>query len=195
MVCMKTGLLTLCFLLSFSTYAQSVFLKVTPGQVVGFDYYPEEKSNVQAAFDLIEKIINSEEFKEKVLAYPDGKSQFTSNKGMTNEQIYDYFMQGKELIGGEQTLGEMNFDLVRYYNGHSKVKGFTNMGQDNWIHANGRFYADFSAAEIAGNIMHEWLHLNGFEHASAQDHDSVPYAVGYIMRDMAKKYLQEGHLD
>jgi hypothetical protein len=41
--------------------------------------------------------------------------------------------------------------------------------------------------EVAGNLAHEWTHKLGFGHESAAEHDSVPYGIGYIVREMGEK--------
>jgi len=171
-------------------------LKVVPGKITGFNNYVQEERNMLTAFDIVENVINSEEFKTKVISYlsKNGQRTYTNNKGLTNEQVYETIMNGKELLNGDNTLGEMNFDVDRYSRFWSKVIGYTNIGKDNVIHVNGKFYKNYSPAEITGNITHEWLHLMGFVHSSASDHDSIPYAVGYIMGDLAEKFVQQGFL-
>lgn len=77
----------------------------------------------------------------------------------------------------------------------SKVIGYTNPGKTNTMYVNGKFYKKFTAAEIARNVTHEWLHLCGFYHGSAADHDSVPYAVSYMMKDLIQKLERQSHLD
>ncbi len=193
-------ILTLIFSLPLWSSVNDVptgHLKVVPGQIYGFKSHPTELANIKKSFAVIEAVINSEEFKAKVINYVglDGKRAYSSNKGLTNEQIYSKLMEGNELLGGEQTLGEMNFDIERYNKWWSKVIGYTSPGVDNWIEVNGKFYANYQADSIAGNLTHEWIHLNGFYHDSARDHDSVPYAVGYIMENLATKFLKQGFLE
>jgi hypothetical protein len=173
------------------------FLKVTPGEIYGFKYAPNELAKMVEAFKMVEAVINSEEFKVKVIGYmgSTGNRGFTSNNNLTNEQVYAFLMQGKELLQGEQTLGEMNFNVNRYYKRWSKVIGYVSMGKSNWINVNGKFYRNFDVSQMASNITHEWIHLAGFTHDSARDHDSVPYAVGYIMEDLVKKYMAQGYLN
>ena len=172
-------------------------LRVVPGSVSGFKNYPKEKQTMENAFRLVEQVINSEEFKQRVVNYVDksGNRNYTNNRGLTNEQVYEYIMAGKEMIDGDTTPGEMTFDISRYNKSWSKVIGWTNIGSDNVIHVNGKFYRSYAASEIASNLTHEWIHLCGFVHKNAADHDSVPYAVGYIMSDLAKKLLKQGYLD
>lgn len=172
-------------------------LDVMPGLIKGFENYVTEDHNLLSAVDIIQYVINSEEFKMRVISFlsTSGNRKYTNNKGMSNEEIYTVIMQGKELIDGDSTLGEMNFDVSRYYKGWSKVIGYTNIGKNNIIHVNGKFYKRFTPSEITGNITHEWLHLMGFVHSSAKDHDSVPYAIGYIMDELAAKYVTQGFLE
>ncbi len=171
-------------------------LKVVPGQIYGFKNYPKEKARLLSAFDIIEAVINSESFKEQVINFAGSTGNgYSSNRSLTNAQVYEFLMQGKELLNGANTLGEMNFNVERYYRRWSKVIGYTSPGKHDWIAVNGKFYAGYDVAQMASNITHEWIHLNGFYHDSARDHDSVPYAVGYIMEDLAKKFMKNGYLD
>lgn len=174
------------------------FLKVVPGQIKGFDNFPSEKEKLTKAFQVIEAVVNSVEFKNRVIAFKGSGPQggYTSNQKLTNEQIYDFLMQGKELLDGDTTLGEMNLDISRYSPWYSsKVIGRTSPGKSKWIEVNGQHYRNMDVASMASNVTHEWIHLNGFLHDSAADHDSVPYKVGYIVGDLAKKYLAQGYLD
>ncbi len=45
--------------------------------------------------------------------------------------------------------------------------------------------------KVTTNMVHEWCHKLGFKHdvqATPGRKYSVPYAVGYIVRDLAAKY-------
>jgi hypothetical protein len=183
--------------LGFADQIQTSFLKVVGGNLTGFSKSSKEKEKVLQSYEIIEAVINSNEFKEKVINFQNSQGQrsYSSNRSMTNEQIYEFLMQGKELVGGENTLGEMNFDVRRYYRGWSKVIGYTNPGKNNTISVNGRFYSRYSLTQVTSNLVHEWIHLKGFLHDSARDHDSVPYAIGYIAENLAEKYLNQGYLD
>jgi hypothetical protein len=148
------------------------------------------------AMNLVEIVVNSETFKEKVIGYinSSGMRHYTRNDGLSNEEIYLKLMEGKEVLD-QTTPGEMNLYLQQYNRWWSKVIGYTKIGKSKWIWLNWKFYKGFDASEMASNIVHEWIHLMGFYHDSASDHDSVPYAVGYITRTLATQYLQTGRLN
>lgn len=174
------------------------FLKIVPGQIKGFDSFPSEKEKLLKAFPVIEAVVNSVEFKNRVIAFKGSGSKggYTSNNNLTNEQIYDFLMQGRELLDGATTEGEMNVDISRYSPWYSsKVIGRTYPGKSKWIEVNGQHYRKMDVAAMASNVTHEWIHLTGFYHDSAADADSVPYKVGSIVGELAKKYLAQGYLD
>jgi hypothetical protein len=174
------------------------FLKVVPGQIQGFDSFPSEKVKLQKAFLVIEAVVNSAEFKNRVIAFKGSgpKGGYTSNNNLTNEEIYNFLMRGHEILDGDTTEGEMNVDITRYTPWYpSKVIGSTSPGKSKWIKVNGQHYKSMDVAGMASNVTHEWIHLNGFLHDSAADHDSVPYTVGYIVNDLAKKFLAQGYLE
>lgn len=164
-------------------------LKVVPMQVRGFD--GKSKDKLIEAFELLETVVNSAEFKERVINFKNdqGNRSFASNKGLSNEEIFQVFMSGKELLQPE-TTGEMNFYLKLYYRPWSKVIGYTS-GNTNLININWRFFKKFTPDQVASNLAHEWTHKIGFDHTSAAEHDSAPYAIGYIVGDIARKILNQ----
>lgn len=201
---MKQGLILLfSAIVSLSAHAHPAdliptgHLKVVPGEIYGFNRYPAELAKINRALPIMEAVVNSEEFKREVIGYvgSDGKRSYTSNNRLTNEQVYEFLMQGKELLKGDSTLGEMNFNVERYSRWWSKVIAYTSPGNHDWIMVNGKFYANFNEVDIASNLVHEWIHLTGFYHDSARDRDSVPYAVGDIVGKLATKFVKQGFLD
>lgn len=145
---------------------------------------------VDQAFEVLEKVVNTEEFKNRVLNFENtkGENKFASNKDLTNEQIYRIFMDGRENLQ-PNTPGEMNFYLKLYNKRFSRVIGWTN-GRINTININWKFFKGFEPSDVAGNLAHEWTHKIGFDHVNAAEHDSAPYAIGYIVREMAERALK-----
>lgn len=166
---------------------QANYLSVKPMDIKGFSGASLEK--LEKAFEVVEKVVNSEEFKEKVLNFKNDKGEraFASNKGLTNEEIYAQFMEGRETLQ-QDTPHEMNYFVSLYNNRWSKVIGWTN-GNINTINVNWKYFKNFKANDVAGNLAHEWTHKIGYDHKSAAEHDSAPYAIGYIVREMGARYL------
>jgi hypothetical protein len=167
---------------------QTGYLSVKAMKVEGFD--AESMQKMEEAFMALEKVVNTEEFKERIVNFKNSKGQraFASNKGLSNEQIYAQFMDGRETLQ-PNTPGEMNFYLKLYYKRYSKVIGWTN-GNINTIHINWKYFKTNKVNSVAANLAHEWVHKLGFDHTSAAEHDSAPYAIGYIVGEMAQRYLK-----
>lgn len=163
-------------------------LSVKGMQIENYD----EKSlkKVQKAFEIMEKVVNSEEFKNRVINFRNTKGEraFASNKGLSNEEVYEIFMEGRETLQ-QETPGEMNFYLKMYNRTWSRVIGYTSP-ETNVINTNWKFFKNFTPDSVAGNLAHEWVHKIGFDHLSAAEHDSAPYAIGEMVREMSKQYLE-----
>lgn len=143
-------------------------------------------SKIRLAEDYIKKVISTDEFRDQVINHTyNGVRTFVDNGGFTNEQIYQKMLDGAERLN-KLVNNTMDMELVMYYENSTTV-GYTTSGSPK-IYANTRFYDDYSAGTITGNMTHEWLHKLGFSHAvsysTSRDY-SVPYAIGTIMRRLA----------
>lgn len=161
------------------------YLAVKGMEIVGFDKKGEDK--LHYSFSVLEQVVNSEEFKDRVINFRNsqGERAFASNQGLTNEEIYKIFMEGRETLQ-QDTPGEMNFYLKLYNRSWSRVIGYTSP-DTNVINLNWKFFKNFRPHEVASNLAHEWTHKIGFGHKSAKEHDSAPYAIGYIVGEMAER--------
>lgn len=154
----------------------------------GFDRDQEEK--IQAAFDMIKRVVASDEFKRRVLSKTyQGKKQYVDNGGMTNAQVYKTILEGAERLTPSKN-NAMDLHLERYTESNIVI-GYT-MPSIKTIYMNSKYLnkSSFTSNKVAMNLMHEWLHKLGFKHAqknSPSRPHSVPYAVGYIIRDLASK--------
>lgn len=149
----------------------------------------EQEDKVHKAVEIIKKVISSTEFRNKVLNYTyNGKRQFVDNAGLSNEQVYLKLLVGAEKLVPEDDY-EMDLELELYYSSKNTV-GYTYQNTVK-IWMNTKFFTPYTPAQVAGNMFHEWTHKLGFVHASAYSvarDSSVPYALGYMMRDLGKKY-------
>ena len=156
--------------------------------ISGFERDHEDK--IQRAFDLIRRVVATDEFKRRVLGHKwQGKAQYVDNGGNTNSEVYKKILNASEtLTPGNNNTMDLNLES---YHESANVIGYT-MPNIRTIFMNKRYLgkSSFRPNQVAMNLIHEWLHKLGFKHAqknSASRPHSVPYAVGYIMRDIASK--------
>ncbi len=145
---------------------------------------------------LVELIINSKAFKNRVLNFNfNGSLEFVQNNGLSNEQIYEYLMTGAERYPVQTEADRMmDFDLILYkpkWYQSKNVLGYTSR-DTSVIHINRKFFNQAEFNQIAMNLVHEWTHKMGFEHdfnRTDRRPYSVPYGIGYIVRDLGNKML------
>lgn len=156
--------------------------------LVNFDSTQEEK--IHKAVKLIKKVISSKEFRERVINYEyQGKRQFHDNGGLTNEQVYEVILAGAEQMGNTARNNIMDVEL-ELYNQSTNTIGYTYPNTVR-IWMNRKYFDRYTPINVADNLMHEWMHKLGFEHSTvwseSRDH-SVPYAIGYLVEELAKQY-------
>jgi hypothetical protein len=175
----------------FDTSAQAAGpLRVDLASLTGFSASQKEK--VAQAADIMDRVLNSEEFHQAVLNHEfAGKKQFASvPAGTTNEQVYQQIMAGRETYTDiEDSVATLSLVLYKppFWKKWSVV-GYTYPGNYP-IHTNKYYFNKFSAAQVAGNLTHEWLHKIGFDHdfsRTAQRPFSVPYALGELVIQLAQ---------
>ena len=152
-----------------------------------FDAKDEEK--VHKAIDIIKEVIRTDEFRQRVLNFTyQGKKTFVDSDGLSNAQIYQKLLDGSETLKPEVDH-EMDLELELYYSSRSTV-GYTYANVLR-IWMNTKYFDPYTPAEVAGNVFHEWTHKLGFDHASSYSvsrDSSVPYALGYLIEELGKKY-------
>lgn len=153
------------------------------------NFKPKEEKKVRDAVKIIKQVIVSHEFKERVLNYRfKGERKFNGNDGLTNEEIYLKILKGAEQIGNKQNNNTMDVELELYHQKTNTI-GYTYPNTVR-IWMNTKYFSKYTPVKIADNLMHEWMHKLGFSHEIAwtkdRDH-SVPYAIGYIVEELASK--------
>lgn len=188
---MKNALAVLSLILSFTVNAYSVPIEATTFETnITFNNFSiTQKDKVYKATDLIKEVIASDEFRNAVLNHEyNGKKQFNDNNGLTNSQIYTKILQGAEkLTPSKNNAMDVTLEL---YTGNNLTVGYTNPGT-RVIYMNTKFFNTYTPPSVSANLIHEWLHKLGFDHAvqySPSRDYSVPYAIGSIMRRIASKY-------
>lgn len=154
----------------------------------GFAASDEDKYD--QAVSIVKKVVATEAFRTKVLNHMwNGSKKFADNNGLTNAQIYQSILDAAEKLSPKKN-NTMDVGVKLYYNSNNVV-GYTNPSIT-YINVNTKYFDSYDANEVAGNLFHEWLHKVGYGHDSsvtAKRPYSVPYAVGYMIRDLGKKFL------
>lgn len=154
------------------------------------NFTPTQALKIQEAVSLIKKVIATKEFRERILNYSyKGKLAFIDNEGFSNQDIYQRILDGAEIIGNTKKNNAMNVEL-ELYNQSTNTIGYTYPNTVR-IWMNKKYFTRYTPLKVADNLMHEWMHKIGFSHSTqwSQDRDhSVPYAIGYIVEELAEKY-------
>lgn len=174
--------------LPISTLPALALSFMTNVQLINFKTAQEDKYDKAAA--IVKLVVGTEEFRTKVLNYTwNGSKQFADNGGKTNAQIYQSILDAAEKLRPAKN-NTLDLEAELYYANNSVV-GYTN-GSVTQIWVNTKFFDSYEPNQVAGNLFHEWLHKLGYGHdsaATAKRPYSVPYAVGYMIRDIGKKFL------
>ena len=151
----------------------------------------EEK--IERAVEILRQVFSSPEFKDRILSHQYlGRKRFAYNKGLSNQGIYKKILKGVERLYPYQN-NAMDVELELFTDYSSNVLGFTRP-RSKRIWMNTKYFDRHTPAEIASNLTHEWLHKLGFDHErekSKYRKYSVPYAIGYIVKDLARGLDEE----
>lgn len=152
------------------------------------NFGPEKEEKMMDALERLKIVINSVEFKDRVLNHEyQGVKTFFDNGGLTNEEIYEKVMLGAETLMPEDDE-EIDVDITLYYKNNSTV-GYT-YPDTNRIWVNDKFFSTFTLGKVAANVTHEWTHKIGFIHdfnRTTRREFSVPYGIGSIIQELVDK--------
>lgn len=154
------------------------------------NFNASEEAKMKKAIEIIKLVVATEEFKEKILNYSyNGENKFVDSQGLTNAQIYQKILEGAERLS--PTVNYTMDGEIELFFEDSRTIGYTYQNTPRiWV--NTKYFSTYTAAGVAHNLMHEWMHKLGFTHSSswnASREHSVPYAVGYILGDIGNYFL------
>ena len=168
---------------------------IVPNQALTFDTNVKvvngtssQEAKIQSAEEIIKKIVASDKFRDAVLNFTyNGKKSFVDNGGYSNAQIYQKLLDGAETLQPAKN-NAMDIEVEIYTNNWTSTVGYTTPSTKR-IFVNTKFFNTYNAGEVAHNLVHEWTHKLGFDHASnwstSRDY-SVPYGIGSIILKLAK---------
>lgn len=147
------------------------------------NFSKREKKKMLEAVRIGEIVLNSAEFKTKVCSF-----EFAENRGMSGLDIWRLICTGKDLYNSKED-NDIDMFTTMYHSFWTSTVGYTYPNTwKTWI--NRKYYANFSPAEVLGNVIHEAMHNFGFDHLDSRTmNDSVPYKIGNIVRDLAKEVI------
>ena len=139
-------------------------------------YVQTDNPKINRAADDAERFLNALVAGE--IALPD----FFTHTSDTPAQIKQRFMHTKGMLTSQAPVREYTSKWP-----WSKVLGYTKRGS---IFVNTRFSSRAEVSEIAGNLVHEYCHVKGYQHKgnspTAYNLKSVPYVLGYMARDFVR---------
>lgn len=156
-----------------------------------FNFSVTRKTKILKAEDLVKLVIATEEFRTRVLNHTyNGVKTYVDNGGFSNAQIYQKILEGAESLQPAKN-NAMDVEVEIYTDTTSNTVGYT-YANSKRIWMNTKYFDQYTASSVSANLMHEWLHKLGFKHAvnysTSRDY-SVPYAIGRIVGDIARKNL------
>jgi hypothetical protein len=154
--------------------------------IENYDEYEDKAREAAAAFV---RVFNSDAFKNRVLNYEwNGELLFADNEGLTNSKILERLLDGSE-IAFEGKNQAADFHLRSYARRwpFGSAIGYADADRGE-ILTKWRFIKGSSISGLAGHYAHEYCHLLGFGHdfhETSKREYSVPYAIGYIVEELA----------
>lgn len=149
------------------------------------DFNTAQAEKMNKALDRLLIVINSKEFKNRVLDHTyQNKKMFVDNNGLSNLEIYEKIMLGAEELNPPENQ-QIDLNITLYYANNGTV-GYT-YPDVNRIWVNDKFFAGYTYAKVAENVVHEWCHKLGFTHdfnRTNRRNFSVPYAIGTIVQNL-----------
>lgn len=180
---------------------------VTNVQFFGTEATTARKAKYNIGLEMVERVMNenggndapgTNVFKNRVLAYDSsytsggsaGSRGFVAASGSgaiseTNAQVYKHHWDGNE-TRPSATLVDNEADMeIEFYYANNSTVGYTYTSSKRvWV--NTKFYDTYKPSSAMGNFFHEWSHKLGYGHEvgnSAYRPYTVPYGIGYLMRD------------
>ena len=154
------------------------------------DFDIDETDKMNSAIEIIKLVIATDEFRERVINHSyNGQKTFVDNNGFSNEEIYQIILNGAERLQPSRN-NTLDAEIQLYYENSSTIGYTYSSSKKIWM--NTKYFNSYSAAGVAHNLFHEWLHKLGFYHAAnwSQSRDySVPYALGYLVGEIGRDFL------
>jgi hypothetical protein len=171
-------------------------IKVNIATAKGFS--SEELKRVHAAQNSLNKILNNEKFRERVLKFTtDGLFRFHYRRSFlgkwidrpySNREVYEILTQNSGNLNSGIKQIDLNLEMLP--GGKDEQLGYTNP-DTHQIYTHRNWFNSLSLAGYTSHLAHEWCHQLGFTHASKpteKTSHSVPFGIGNITEHIAMDY-------
>ena len=170
-------------------------LELDIDDMIGFSSY-NKKRYIEGA-KLVVDVFNSPEFERRIRGFSwqydgahhhDFKNPYVDGSYCSKGDLVELIRSGADQYNPEKDE-DIDIRVTYYYKRWSSAIGYTYpTTYATWI--NGKYFNQFAPSSIAGNIGHEYCHNLGFSHSFSNNPTrryTVPYAVGYIVKDIASE--------
>ena len=171
-------------------------IKVNIATAKGFN--ADELKKVDAANALLNKILNNEKFRERVLHFTtDGLFRFHYRRSLfgkwidkphSNIQVYEMITQNSGDTDSVIKSVDLNLELLP--GGAVDQLGYTTPDKTK-IYTYRNWFNNLTLTEFAGHLTHEWCHQLGFDHSTRRDpklDHSVPFGIGSITQTLSMDF-------
>lgn len=178
-------------------------IKINIATANGFS--AEELKKVEAANSTLNRILNSEKFRERVLRFTtDGLFRFYYrrsflgkwiDKPYSNRQVYEIVTQNSGNTDSITKQIDLHLELLP--GGDDESIGYTD-ADNRKIYTYRNWFNNISLAAYAGHLTHEWCHQLGFDHSIKPEPKrahSVPYGIGSITEAITQNYWSAGRAE
>ena len=144
------------------------------------------KEKAQICADRLLEIFKSDRFREEIIRMDRNvwlQGETGKLKDMSNMQIYELLMSGKEEWNNEV---DYEIDLIvddyvgKFY---SKVVGYMNPGKPT-VYVNTRFFDNMSKKKVCSNFAHEYCHTMGARHGGDMFRLSFAYYINTVIEKL-----------
>jgi hypothetical protein len=171
-----------------------------PQEAYTFDYNVDmtnmerrSEEKVLKSLELLREVLATDEFRRRVLDHQfRGGRAFSYNNGLSNKQVYAKIFEGAEILYPVKN-NMMDLEVRLYTDHNSNTIGYTwPLSFKIWM--NTKYFYKRRISQIAGTLVHEWLHKLGFDHErefTAERNYTIPYAIGNLVQEIADKMLRD----
>lgn len=144
---------------------------------------PEHHKLLYKSTNILDALLASPVFEKEFL-----KLKMVPKVRQKNGEYIELNMSNADVLAHLKEDIEFN---VEFFYRDSPVLGMASE-EKNRIRFNTKYFQPVKVNTIASTVLHEYLHILGFDHKGSKDYDSVPYAAGNLALRLLRKYPYEG---